>query len=65
MKLEWVVIADSGISHAFSEETRKSLCGLKFPRQLVLPFNLPEPPKNTHCSRCDLYVEKREAKEAA
>lgn len=66
MRLEWVIVSeDSGISHAFPDEGEslakvKSLCGLKPPRQLVLPYNLPEPPKDSHCARCGRSIEKRE-----
>lgn len=67
---EWIVLSDSGVSHAFPNDDTppskvRSLCGLRFPRQLVLPYNLPEPPKNTRCLRCGRGVEKRATKEAA
>jgi hypothetical protein len=69
MKFEWVVLSESGVSHAFPDDGTpvtkvRSLCGLRFPRQLVLPYNL-KPPERTHCVRCGWGVEKRASKEKA
>lgn len=70
MKYAWVALT-SWCSHAFQDDDStplaesKSLCGLQPPRQLVLPYNLPDAPKETHCQRCSRSYAKRKGQSDA